>query len=141
MSSGSTASKLQESRALSARLFQVADRAKADFAVVVGELGLTPLQARALLWLERPAAMGGLAEHLSCDASNITGLADRLGQLGLVERTPGEDRRVKLLRLTRKGSALRTQLAERVSAGSTVMATLTASERRQLAGLLDKLLA
>jgi len=53
----------------------VAERAKADFAEVAGQLGLTPLQARTVLWLEQPSAMGGLAEHLSCDASNVTGLA------------------------------------------------------------------
>ena len=74
----------------------MAERAKADFAEVAGQLGLTPLQARTVLWLEQPSAMGGLVEHLSCDASNVTGLADRLETHGLVERVTGPDRRVKL---------------------------------------------
>lgn len=112
----------------------------ADFADVVAELGLTPLQARAVLWLERPSAMRGLADHLTCDASNITGLADRLEELGVVERIPGEDRRVKLLRLTRRGIALRADVVEHLARGSTVTARLTAAERRQLAALLDRLL-
>ena len=134
-------SKLGESRALSGRLFQVAERVRADFADVVGEVGLTPLQARTVLWLEEPSAMRGLARHLDCDASNVTGLADRLEELGVVERVPGADRRVKLLRLTPRGARVRTDLAERVAAGSTVTAKLTAVERTQLMGLLDKLLA
>lgn len=135
------ASLLEESHALSARLHQVVDRSRADFAAVVGELGLTPLQARTILWLEEPSAMRALADHLVCDASNITGLTDRLEDLGVVERTPGRDRRVKLLQLTPRGAQLRAELAQRVAAGSTVMANLTRAERRELGVLLDKLLA
>jgi DNA-binding MarR family transcriptional regulator len=134
-------SELEESRALSGRLFQVADRVRADFANMVGEVGLTPQQARTVLWLEEPSAMHGLARHLDCDASNVTGLADRLEELGLVERVPGADRRVKLLRLTPRGARVRTDMAKRVAAGSTVTANLTTVERKQLMGLLDKLLA
>lgn len=134
-------SRLEESRALSAQLHQVVDRARADFAAVVSELGLTPLQARAILWLAEPSAMRALADHLVCDASNVTGLTDRLEDLGVVERTPGRDRRVKLLQLTPHGATLRAELARRVAAGSTVMAKLTPPERRQLSVLLDKLLA
>lgn len=140
MSSSTSATKLAEAHALSARLLQVAERAMADFADVVAELGLTPLQARAVLWLERPSAMRGLADHLTCDASNITGLADRLEELGVVERIPGEDRRVKLLRLTRRGIALRADVVDHLARGSTVTARLTAAERTQLAALLDRLL-
>lgn len=136
-----TAAGLADAHALSRRLFQVAERARADFAAVVAELGLTPLQARAVLWLEQPSAMRGLADHLSCDASNVTGLADRLEHLGLVERVTGSDRRVKLLQLTRRGAGLRTDLADQVARGSTVTARLSPTERQQLGRLLDKLLA
>ena len=136
-----TDARLADAHALSRRLFQVTERARADFAAVVAELGLTPLQARTVLWLEQPSSMRGLADHLSCDASNVTGLADRLGQLGLVERVTGSDRRVKMLQLTRHGAALRTDLADRVARGSTVTARLDPSERQQLGNLLDKLLA
>jgi DNA-binding MarR family transcriptional regulator len=132
---------LGESRILSSRLLQVAERVRGDFADLVGEVGLTPLQARTVLWLEEPSPMRGLARHLDCDASNVTGLADRLEELGVVERVSGADRRVKLLRLTTRGAWLRTDLAARIAAGSTVTAKLTAAERTQLAGLLDKLLA
>ncbi len=133
--------RLGEAHTLSRRLLQVAERARSDFAEVVGELKLTPLQARALLWLEQPSAMSSLAEHLACDASNVTGLADRLEELGVIERVPGADRRVKLLQVTKRGADLRKDLTERVAAGSTVTAKLTSAERKQLATLLDKLLA
>ncbi len=126
---------------MSARLLQVAERARADFADVVGELGLTPLQARAVLFLEQPTAMRALADHLSCDASSVTGLADRLEELGVLERVPAQDRRVKLLQLTSRGTAMRTDLAERVASGSTVTAKLNSAERDRLAALLDKLLS
>ena len=44
--------------------------------------------------------MSSLAELLVCDASNITGIADRLEARGLVERrSVGADRRVKTLAL------------------------------------------
>jgi DNA-binding MarR family transcriptional regulator len=135
-----TPAQLAEAHHLSRRLFEVTERARHDFAAVVGELGLTPLQARAILFLEEPVAMRELAGHLDCDASNVTGLADRLETLDAIERVPGGDRRIKLLRLTSRGKRLRTQLAQRVAAGSTVTAKLTANERKQLAALLDKLL-
>ena len=36
--------------------------------------------------------MGRLAETLSCDASNVTGLVDRLEARGLVQRQPSAER-------------------------------------------------
>lgn len=135
-----SAAALAEAYALSTRLLRVAELAMTDFGAVVAKLGLTPLQARTVLWLEQPSAMSALAEHLTCDASNVTGLADRLEELGVAERVPGEDRRVKLLRLTSRGTALRADIAERLARGSAVTGRLTASERTELAALLDRLL-
>ena len=129
-----------EAHAVSRRLFAVIDLLKSDFETVVGRLNLTPLQARTILWLDRPSTMGDLADHLVCDASNVTGLADRLARHGLVERVPGRDRRVKLLRLTPKGIELRRSLDAAVAKGSTVMARLTRTERTQMIELLDKVL-
>jgi DNA-binding MarR family transcriptional regulator len=126
---------------LSQRLFRVAELARADFAETVGRHGLTPVQARALLMLEEPVPMSAVAGRLACDASNVTGLADRLEALGVAERVPSSDRRVKLLRLTDRGAALRDELAERLSRGSAVTDRLTAAERDQLGTLLDTMLA
>jgi DNA-binding MarR family transcriptional regulator len=57
--------------------------------------------------------MWDLADHLDCDPSNVTGIADRLEGLGLVTRGPGADRRVKQLSLTDRGSALRAERGPR----------------------------
>jgi DNA-binding MarR family transcriptional regulator len=131
----------EEARDLSGKLFQVGDRMKQDFAAVAASLGLTPLQARTLLGLAQPQPMRSLAEVMLCDASNVTGLADRLERLGLVERVADpSDRRVKLLSLTDRGRQVRRDLDARVGAGSTVTARLTKAERTQLESLLDKLL-
>lgn len=131
---------LEESRVLSGKLIAVAERAKQDFGAIAAELGLTALQARTLLWLGEARAMSEVAEHLGCDGSNVTGLADRLARNGLVERVPGEDRRVRLLQLTDEGRRLRTRLARRVAASSTVTSRLTGPQRAQLSRLLDALL-
>ena len=130
----------EEAGALTMRLYQVADLARADFTAVVGKLGLTSLQARVLLQLKEPTPMRGLAELLSCDPSNVTGIADRLAAAGLVERVEGEDRRVKFLRLTPAGVRRRDQVAEHVAWGATA-SKLDQAERAALTTLLDKLLA
>ena len=62
--------------------------------------------------------MSRLAGTLSCDASNVTGLIDRLESRGLVERrASATDRRVKALQLTSAGKKVRAallgQMAER----------------------------
>lgn len=131
---------LERAHALSSKLFRAVHRAQADFETMAQEVGLTGLQARTLLWLETPKAMGTLAEHLSCDASNVTGLADRLERLGMLERLPGSDRRMKLLSLTDHGRVTRDQLAQRVAVGSTVIARLSPAQQQHLGELLDELL-
>lgn len=131
---------LAEAHALSRRLIQLAERSKTSFARAVAERGLTPPQARTLFFLERPTAMNELATHLSCDRSNVTGIADRLESQGLVERVSGADRRVTMLQLTPKGAHAREELAAHVVASPSPVDRLTAAERRQLVALLDKML-
>src|SRR6266436_281619 len=77
-----------------------------------------PAQCHVLHLIEpgRPIPMGQLAETLSCDASNVTGLVDRLESRGLVRRRPSAaDRRVKVLDLTPTGSRLRMLLLDRMT--------------------------
>jgi DNA-binding MarR family transcriptional regulator len=58
--------------------------------------------------------MRSLANEWSCDASNTTWIVDRLEKMGLAERrTTPEDRRVRLVALTRKGLNVRTELLEK----------------------------
>src|SRR5262245_33634559 len=82
------------------------------------ELELSAVQCHVLHLIEpeRPVPMGQLAGTLGCDASNVTGLVDRLEARGLVaRRTAPGDRRVKVVQLTPTGSRLRAQLLSRVA--------------------------
>ena len=71
------------------------------------EFDLSPQQAKAFHELRRPLSMGELADRLFCDASNVTGIVDRLEARGLVERQADpDDRRVRRLVLTDAGREL-----------------------------------
>ena len=83
--------------------------------------------------------MRDLAEHLACDKSNVTGIAARLAERGLVATNRGPDRRVKLLELTTLGRNLRAALQRQVADTSPAMTRLTKTERQTLVSLLDKL--
>jgi len=107
----------------------------------LSELGLTFSQAHALRLLdpERPLPMSSLADKLFCDASNVTGIADRLEAKGLVERrSSGEDRRVKVLALTAKGIDLRRRVLRIMSEPPPAIAALSASDQRLLRDILRR---
>ena len=57
---------------------------------VAAEFDLAPMQMLALKHLEPGVElpMSALAEPLHCDASNVTGIVDRLEARGLIERRP-----------------------------------------------------
>lgn len=104
---------------------------------------LSPVQCHVLHLIEpdRPLPMGRLAETLRCDASNVTGLVDRLEARGLVQRRlSAEDRRVKVIHLTPTGSRLRGQLLEQMTGGSCRLSRLSAAEQRSLVRILEGLL-
>src|SRR5581483_3759676 len=102
-------------------------------------LGLSPMQAHALRFLERPLPMNELAETLWCDASNVTGIVDRLEARGLVERRPApDDRRVKMLVVTPEGADVRRRLRERMEQPPEALQALSAAEQRTLRDLMRK---
>jgi MarR family transcriptional regulator, organic hydroperoxide resistance regulator len=108
------------------------------------EFELSPAQSHVLHLIEpaRPVPMGRLAETLGCDASNVTGLVDRLEARGLVERRPsGDDRRVKVIQLTATGARMRGQLLRRVTGAACPLARLSASDQRSLVRILEVLVA
>jgi len=110
---------------------------------LAAELELSPAQCHVLHLLEpeRPLPMGRLAKVLACDASNVTGLVDRLESRGLVRRRPSaEDRRVKVLILTATGARLRTLLVERMTAPPAALERLSVREQQALARILSRLL-
>jgi MarR family transcriptional regulator, organic hydroperoxide resistance regulator len=112
-------------------------RIGAEFA----ELGLTFAQAHALRLLDpaQPLPMSSLAELLVCDASNVTGIADRLEARGLVERQSlGADRRVKTLALTPAGVELRARVTDLMSEPPDAIAALSAEDQRTLRDILRR---
>ncbi|MEU7866912.1 MarR family transcriptional regulator [Dactylosporangium sp. NPDC049140] len=129
-----------EAGRLAGMLVEIAEQAKAEFADTVAELGLPVSLARAIVLLTTPAPMRDLAEHLACDRSYVTNLADQLEQRGLLTRVPGQDRRVKLLALTDAGMAVRNEIFAAVAQRNMILRRLTDAERRSLAPLLERLL-
>jgi MarR family transcriptional regulator, organic hydroperoxide resistance regulator len=116
---------------------------RATLPPLAAELQLSPAQCHVLHLIEpgRPVPMGRLAETLACDASNVTGLVDRLESRGLVRRRPSsEDRRVKVLDLTETGARLRAQLLDRMTTPPNTLDRLSVSEQRTLVRILTMLL-
>src|ERR1700682_6771514 len=68
-------------------LIQLFFAQRANLPPLAAELELSPAQCHVLHLIKpgRPIPMGELAETLACDASNVTGLVDRLR----VRRAPG----------------------------------------------------
>src|SRR6187549_3347462 len=108
---------------------------RAGLPVLAAEFDLSPAQCHVLHLIEpgRPIPMGRLAETLACDASNVTGLVDRLESRGLIRRLPSAgDRRVKVLELTSEGSRLRSTLFDRMTEPTDSLDRLSAEDQRAL---------
>ncbi len=129
-----------EAYAVARRLHQITEESRQAFGVAASKLGLTAPQARLVLRLFEPTPMRDIANHLACDASNVTGIVSRLKARGLVTAVPGPDRRVKLLVLTGSGRRLRSDLEQHVAGTSPAMTRLNNTERTTLLQLLDKLI-
>ncbi|SDS77363.1 MarR family winged helix-turn-helix transcriptional regulator [Actinoplanes derwentensis] len=118
-------------------VFQAAGRLRQGFNTIAAELGLTPAQALALVNLRGPAPMRDLADVLSCDASNVTGIVDALEKRGLVTRRPDpSDRRVKHVVLTDEGTRRRDQLTTEANTRSADLFQVLATDRTRLRDLL-----
>jgi DNA-binding MarR family transcriptional regulator len=101
---------------------------------------LSPAQCHVLHLLEpgRRVPMGRLAQTLSCDASNVTGLIDRLEARGYIRRQPSaDDRRVKELELTPAGCRRRAELVKHLQSAMVPLARLSPAEQRTLVRLLE----
>jgi DNA-binding MarR family transcriptional regulator len=115
--------------------------ARPRFLQLAQEFDLAPMQLRALKELdpEHELPMSALASVLFCDASNVTGIVDRLESRGLIERRPAaRDRRVKMLRVTPAGARVRERLVQRMSEPPPAIAELAPEDQRALRDLLLK---
>ena len=124
-------------------MFELFVQQKPRHIAIAAEFDLSPMQAFALRLIEpgTPLAMSVLAEALHCDASNVTGIVDRLEVRGLIARRGADhDRRMKMLVVTEKGAALRERLLERISEPPPPIAALSAADQRSLRDILRRAL-
>ncbi|WP_329284553.1 MarR family winged helix-turn-helix transcriptional regulator [Streptomyces sp. NBC_00691] len=111
-----------------------------DFAAAAAHHGLTSTQAKVLAQLDGPLPMRALATLLVCDASNVTGIIDRLEARSLVRREPDpSDRRVKNVVATDEGRDVIRRVREEMQATSGALDTLDAAESTTLYELLARL--
>lgn len=122
-------------------LFQLLDQVKLQLLHLAEMQGLTSTQLFAIYSIDHHGelAMHQAAEVLHCDASNITGIVDRLVTQNLVERRERPlDRRTKMLVLTDRGrqvvQSVKDALPDRLGC-----AFITASERATLHTVIQKL--
>ncbi|MFJ3963493.1 MarR family winged helix-turn-helix transcriptional regulator [Streptomyces sp. NPDC090036] len=111
-----------------------------EFAAAAAQHGLTSTQARVLAQLDGPVPMRGLATLLVCDASNVTGIVDRLEARELVRREPDPaDRRVKNVVATDSGREVIRRVREEMQAMHGALDTLDEAETATLYALLGRL--
>ena len=108
------------------------------------EMDLTPTQGHALRSLDpdQPVPMSSLAETMFCDASNVTGIVDKLESRGLIARQSADhDRRVKQLVVTEKGRKVRDRLIGRMLEPPAACTAVPAELKTRICGVLRALLA
>jgi DNA-binding MarR family transcriptional regulator len=124
-------------------LVQISMSHRASLPAVAAELELSPAQCHVLHLIEPGHAvpMGELAGAMSCDASNVTGLVDRLEARGLLARqASATDRRVKVLTLTAAGKRVRAVMIGRLTSPPAALERLSEQEQRMLVDLLRRIL-
>jgi MarR family transcriptional regulator, 2-MHQ and catechol-resistance regulon repressor len=129
------------------RLWLVLARAYAAIAAYVerpfGErgFGLTDFMILEALLHKGPLTISAIGEKILLASASMTSAIDRLEQRGLVRRTTDpEDRRVRLIELTREGRAFITPLyAHHVEDLEAIAVDLSAADRRALYEGLKKM--
>jgi DNA-binding MarR family transcriptional regulator len=119
--------------------FEMQARLEGHFTELAAQYGLSAVQAKLLLQLpaDGAATMRGLAAQMQYDASNLTGVVDRLEAMGAVRRQPHpQDRRVKRVELTSEGRRLREAFWEKLTSRSGPLGRLSARELTNLRTLL-----
>ncbi|MEV0091100.1 MarR family transcriptional regulator [Streptomyces sp. NPDC050738] len=111
-----------------------------DFTAAAAGEGLTASQGKTLTVLRRePAAMRSLATTLACDASNMTGIIDRLEKRELVRREASPtDRRVKIVVITDEGARTVDAVRARMHTTLAGLDALSAEDRGTLYELLER---
>ncbi|MGW4633534.1 MarR family winged helix-turn-helix transcriptional regulator [Nocardia sp. NPDC004415] len=111
-----------------------------DFTAAAASENLTASQGKTLTVLRRgPVAMRALAERMGCDASNVTGIINRLEKRGLVRReTSAADRRVTTLVITPEGERVTDAIRAKMHATRAGLDRLDDQDRDHLRTLLER---
>jgi DNA-binding MarR family transcriptional regulator len=128
----------REDMQLAAAAIRFMDLIKQAIRAVGEDLGLSVAQLDVLRQLHAhgPTPMRRLAATMHCEASNLTGLVDKLERRGLVQRQDHPaDRRVRVLALTDEGTEVSFQMWAAVTSGCPFM-NLAPEDRAELDRLL-----
>lgn len=113
-------------------LFRLVETLRGEHEEAAASVGLTASQATILTLLSEPHSMRTFADQMGCDASNITGIVDRLEAKRLVVRAADTtDRRVKRIARTPAGEAAVKQFQRKLMSASS-LAKLTPKARQGL---------
>lgn len=111
-----------------------------DFSANVAELSPGRVGILLLMDANPGVTQSRLARAVSLERSTMVGVLHALQERGLIERRRGTDRRTNGLWLTPRGHSLVARLKRRIQAHERRVASrLSAAEREQLVGLLEKL--
>jgi DNA-binding MarR family transcriptional regulator len=114
-----------------------------DVLALERQLPRSEMLALVLLQRHGERTMSELAEALGAPLSTVSGIGERLARRGLVQRwRRPEDRRVVVVRLTRKGETAAGKLREQIAGLlRRVAGVLTEEEQAQLLALVAKVWA
>ena len=124
------------------QLLRVAINAKHGLMTIAEKHKLSVMQMYTLCLLDDNNAipMNSLSSMLSCDASNVTGIVDRLFNQKYIKREENpHDRRTKMIALTPKGAKLCEKLAGEINFFQpATLQDLDAKQKQQLLHLLTQ---
>jgi DNA-binding MarR family transcriptional regulator len=119
--------------------FEIQARLEGHFAALAAEYRLSAVQAKVLLILQPEGAMTmrALAGGLQYDASNMTGVVDRLEDMGMVRRqSQPNDRRARAVVLTEEGQRVRVAFWKKLTSRSGPLGGLNSHDLTNLRALL-----
>jgi DNA-binding MarR family transcriptional regulator len=106
---------------------------------IAAEFEIAPHDLLALFKLDGVLTMKELAQHMGCDASFVTTIADTLERHGFARREPSQrDRRVKNLVLTPEGITAKERLMRQLATRMPWCYALDDTERQCFLTLLQK---
>jgi DNA-binding MarR family transcriptional regulator len=119
-------------------LYQLVETLRGEHEEAAASAGLTAPQATILTLLSEPTSMSQFAERMGCDASNITGIVDRLEAKDLVVRAVDKaDRRVKRIARTPAGDQAVTRFHQELVHASSLAKLTPKAKRGLLAALAE----